>query len=107
MLHNFWNDESGFLVSAELVLVATITIIALVVGLSEIAVALNTELDDVANAIGSLNQSYGFSGFHAVSDKAKSYSSGSRFDDASDDCDLTTSCDLICGIPFARTESRN
>ena len=31
------NDEAGFIVSAELVLVATIAVLAMVVGLSELA----------------------------------------------------------------------
>ena len=58
-----WNDEHGFVISAELVLVMTIAVLAMIVGLSEVAVAVNTELNDISNAIGSLNQSYVYSGF--------------------------------------------
>lgn len=105
MWNSFWNDETGFLVSAEMVLVATIVVLALVVGLSEIAVALTTELDDIGNAIGALNQSYSFSGFTAIDTKVKSFYAGSRFNDATDDCDLSTSCSLVCGFPVDRTES--
>ena len=53
-----WNDEAGFIVSAELVLIATIAVLAMVVGLSEVANALNQELEDVASAFGSVNQSF-------------------------------------------------
>lgn len=105
MLRKFWNDEEGFIISAELVLVATITVISLVVGLSEIAVAINTELDDVANAIGCLNQSYAFTGFHAIDTKFKAATAGARFDDAADDCDKTTSCDIVCGPPHRPNEN--
>ena len=38
------NDEAGVIISAELVLVLTIGVLAMIVGLSEVAVAINTEL---------------------------------------------------------------
>ena len=96
MLKNLWNDESGVIISAELALVLTIAVLAMVVGLSEVAVAVNTELNDISNAIGALNQSYFYTGFRADGQgKPKSANSGSRFDDAHDDCDTNTTCDLI------------
>jgi len=99
MFRNFWNDECGFVISAELVLVLTIAVLAMIVGLSEVAVAVNTELNDISNAIGALNQSYGFTGFHGTGSKTKSAVSGSIFKDKDvDDCDSNTSCDLVCGI---------
>ncbi len=100
MIRNLWLDESGFVISAELVLVLTIAVLAMIVGLSEVAVAVNTELNDVSNAIGSLNQSYAYTGFAAVSpssEKLKSNVAGSMFNDAVDDCDLNTTCDLVTG----------
>jgi Flp pilus assembly pilin Flp len=51
------NDENGFLISAELILVATIAVLGMVVGLSEIAFGINNELEDVGAAFGSVNQS--------------------------------------------------
>jgi len=101
MLRNFWNDECGFVISAELVLVLTIAVLAMIVGLSEVAVAVNTELNDISNAIGALNQSYGYTGFHGTGSKTKSAVSGSIFKDAVDDCDANTTCDLVCGISAA------
>lgn len=103
MLRQLFNDEGGAVISAELVLVLTILVIGVIVGLSEVAVAVNTELNDVSNAIGSLDQSFFFTGFHAVDGKAKSSNAGSRFTDAHDDCDKNTSCDLVCGPPIADT----
>ena len=38
------HDEAGFIVSAELVLVATVGVLAMVVGLSEVALNVNNEL---------------------------------------------------------------
>ena len=61
-LRALWNNESGMVVSAELVLVLTIAVIGMIVGLSEVAVAVNTELNDVSNAIGALDQSFFFTG---------------------------------------------
>jgi hypothetical protein len=92
------NDENGFIVSSELVLVATIAVLALVVGLSEVAVAVNTELNDLSNAFGALNQSYSFTGFSAQGNcKTKSSFGGSCFTDQVDDCDRNQSCDIVGG----------
>jgi Flp pilus assembly pilin Flp len=102
MFKRFWNDESGVVISAELALVLTIAVIAVIVGLSEVAVAVNTELNDVSNAIGSLDQSYFFTGMcghDQHSGKMKSMVSGSRFNDSIDDCDRNTSCDIVTGPP--------
>ena len=62
LLSSLFNDDAGFIISAELVLVATILVIGLVVGLSSVAAGVNSELNDVGNAFGSVNQSYSFSG---------------------------------------------
>ncbi len=97
MLKNFWLDQNGAVVSIELVLIITIAVLALIVGWSEVAVAVNTELNDISNAVGALNQSYQFSGFAACSpNKIKSAFGGSRFHDNVDDCDTNGSADLVC-----------
>ncbi|MBI3861799.1 MAG: branched-chain amino acid aminotransferase [Planctomycetia bacterium] len=82
----FYNDEAGFVVSAELILVSTITVLALVCGLSEVAYGINGELEDVGAAFGSLNQSFCFSGFSTCGCK-NNKSSGSCFTDHTDLCD--------------------
>ena len=78
------NDENGFLMSAELILIGTIGVLGLVVGLSEVSFAINNELEDVASAFSSMNQSYSTSGSHS---KRKGRGSGSGFDDERDNCD--------------------
>jgi hypothetical protein len=62
MLHRLWNDEAGFVISAELVLVATILVIGLIVGMTSLRNQIVQELVDVGQAIGSLSQSYCFAG---------------------------------------------
>jgi len=103
MLKSFLRDESGAIISAELVLVLTIVVIGVIVGLSELAVAINTELNDISNAIGALDQGFFFTGFHATNDKIKSAVNGSRFTDTHEACDQNTDCDLICGPPIFPT----
>ncbi len=92
ILTNLLHDEAGFIVSAELVLVATIGVLSLIVGLSEVAFNINQELEDVGSAIGSINQTYQYNG--AAGHKGQS--SGSAFWDNRDagDCD----CDIVCSV---------
>lgn len=54
--------QAGFIVSAELILIATILVIGLIVGMVAVRDATNAELEDVAEAIGALDQSYFFFG---------------------------------------------
>jgi Flp pilus assembly pilin Flp len=56
LLKKLLDDETGFVISTELILVATIVSLSMVIGLSEVARAVNTELVDVANAYNRLNQ---------------------------------------------------
>ena len=106
-MRNLWNDEAGFVISAELVLVLTIGVLAMIVGLSEVAVSVNNELNDISNAVGNLNQSYSFTGFKGGVKGGgvlnKSSYSGTTWVDAADDCDGNGSCDLVCGAQVAVT----
>ena len=58
ILNALKNDENGFVVSAELVLVGTICVLGMIVGLSELSFNVNQELEDVGSAIGNINQTY-------------------------------------------------
>lgn len=101
MFQRLWNDESGVVVSAELALILTIAVLAIIVGLSEVAIAINTELNDISNAFGALDQSYFYTGQTAHDrgfGKLKSFIAGSRFHDRVDDCDRNDSCDIVCGV---------
>jgi len=101
ILTQLLHDENGFIISAELVLVATILVIGLIVGLSEIQHAMVTELNDVADAIGSLNQSYYFSGFSKRNNTkggVGAFTRGSAFYDSFDECD-NNQCQITCNPP--------
>lgn len=83
MLNRLWNDQAGFVVSAELVLIATILVIGLIVGWATVRDQVVQELGDVAAAISDINQSYTWS---AVTGHTSSVA-GTFFDDTTDFCD--------------------
>ena len=58
LLAKLWRDEAGVLLSAEAVVVGTVAVVGLTTGLTVVAKAVNEELQDVAFAIRSLDQSY-------------------------------------------------
>lgn len=55
LLKNLWTDKKGFIVSSELILVSTMVGLAMVVGLSEVSSAVNSELSDVAQGFSNCN----------------------------------------------------
>jgi len=91
-------------------LIATILVIGMIVGLSEIQHAVVQELGDVADAIGVLNQSFGYTGFSASKSgfkgQIKSFTEGSEFEDKQDDCD-DNQCDLSCDSPNPESDKNN
>ena len=102
ILNCLWQDEAGFVVSAELVLISTIVVLSLVVGLSEVANGVNEELEDVGSAVGSLNQTMRYSGFCGH----KGFIAGSSFNDTPDFCDGQN--DITCdGHVRAEGQSQN
>ncbi|QGQ23200.1 hypothetical protein F1728_11180 [Gimesia benthica] len=58
LLTNFWRDEAGLVMSAELVMLGTVGVIGATVGLSAASTAINDELVEFSHAIRSLDQSY-------------------------------------------------
>ena len=76
------NDEAGFIISAELVIVATIAVLGMIVGLSEVSMNVNNELEDLGSAFGSMNQSYTVQGLRHYA-----HTGGSQFHDKTDFCD--------------------
>ncbi|MFH1303534.1 MAG: branched-chain amino acid aminotransferase [Planctomycetota bacterium] len=82
VINQLINDEAGFIVSAELVLISSIAVLAMIVGLSEVANNVNQELEDVGSAFSSINQSYKLSYSHGH----KGCTDPSSFNDQSDFC---------------------
>lgn len=58
LFSKLWNDENGVLLSAEAVVVGTVAVVGLTTGLTVVARSVSEELQDVAFAIRSLDQSY-------------------------------------------------
>jgi hypothetical protein len=83
VLGMFWKSEDGFVVSSELILVATMLVIGMLTGLNTIRDQVVQELADVADAISEVNQSYSYSGVtsHSAS------TAGSGFNDTNDFCE--------------------
>ncbi len=93
LFQRFWKDEAGFVVSSELVLIATVLVIGLLVGLATVREQLVQELGDVADAISEINQSYSFSGITGH----HSSTAGSLFADTQDECDTDTADNAAAG----------
>ena len=102
-MSRLWNEDVGAIISAEIMLVASILVIGMVVGLTSLRDSVVTELADVGQALAQVNQSYSFGtiqGHH-------SFSNGGAFVDLEDFCDnaitLTNTgnskCVVICTVP--------
>ncbi len=102
MLKKLWNDESGAIVSLEIVLIGTILGIGVITGLTSLRDAVITELADLGGAISWLDQSYTIHGVTAHS-SATSGTAHRDFRDYCDDGTATTAerCLVICGGTFA------
>lgn len=89
MLRTLLNDENGFVISAELMLVITLMFCAAAVGWAAVRDALVNELNDVSHAIGAVSQSYNVTGFKKEKDIGKPHGecSGFGFNDDADECD--------------------
>ena len=82
LLTKLWNDECGIVISTEMVVITSITLLATIVGLESLANAIAFEFNDIGNALTSIVQSYSFTGFQGSGGgKTKSSYSGSSFQD--------------------------
>ncbi|MEW4490491.1 branched-chain amino acid aminotransferase [Thalassoglobus sp. JC818] len=79
-LKQLLSDESGFVVSSELVLVGTIAVTGTLVGLVEVRNSAVNELNDLGDSLENLNQSYCYGGLAGC----RSATAGSQFIDQVD-----------------------
>lgn len=84
--HKLRDDESGFLVSSELVIVGTVGVLAMVVGLEAISSSVVQELNDLASAFGAMSQSYNY---RSIAKVGHARISGAGYYDNGDFCDCT------------------
>ncbi|MCX7418203.1 MAG: hypothetical protein NT013_01535 [Planctomycetia bacterium] len=80
------DEESGFLISSELVIVGTVGVLAMVVGLEAISSSVIQELNDLASAFGAMSQSYNY---RSIAKIGHARISGAGYNDRGDYCDCT------------------
>lgn len=101
-MRKLFNDEVGFVISAELVLVLTIAVLGMVVGLASVRDSINAELVDLSNAFGAIDQTFNVRGSYKPSDTRKDHAmvAGFGFNDKTDDCDCKNIEYIdVCGKP--------
>jgi len=103
MFTKLLKDEAGFVVSSELVLIATMLVLGLIVGLSAVRQAISQELADLATAIGRISQDYSYSGItgHSASVAGSIFTDENDFcEDAADSTDgATNACMSVVTAP--------
>ncbi|MFN3157976.1 MAG: branched-chain amino acid aminotransferase [Rubinisphaera brasiliensis] len=92
LIRDLYADEAGFIISSEMVLVGTITVLGMVVGLSEVAFNINQELEDVGSAFGSINQAYSYTGAAGGKGSSNGSSNNDEWDHGDHDGDVI--CDV-------------
>jgi hypothetical protein len=104
VFHRLWTEDAGAILSAEVMLVASILVIGVIAGLTSLRDSVTTELADLAQALGNINQSYSYSGTQGH----HTFNGGGQFVDNYDFCDvasLTTfqssKCVTICSVGVA------
>jgi hypothetical protein len=90
-MRKLFNDEAGFVVSAELALIVTLIFTAVAVGVAVARDALVTEYNDISEMIGVMDQSWNVQG-QSVSDgglgaKGHGSNKGMGYNDEQDICD--------------------
>ncbi len=81
-----WRDEHGVILSTEIVVVGSVLVIGLITGMTCLQEAVNGEMEDLAGAFSSLDQSYSFAG--QVGDKrCPVCTAGSSYHDCQKSCE--------------------
>ena len=108
-MRKLFNDEAGLVVSAELVLVLTIGVLAMAVGLAAARDAVTHELNDLAEAFGAVSQNYnvvGLSKATGVATTSHGEIDGFGYNDNGDDCDCKAiTITEVCGKTDSSTGS--
>lgn len=94
MMKKLWNDEVGAIVSAEVVLVATILVIGMIVGLSSLRNSVVAELADVGASIGDIDQGYSYTN---VTGHGSETAGGTSIDNH-DHCEGATGPNSLCVV---------
>lgn len=87
MFRTLWQDESGSVGTAELVLILTIMTFGVLVGMKSFRDAAVTEFADLAQALSNLDQSYSFAGTEIAWGGSTLTTAGFWYADQLDFCD--------------------
>ena len=86
MAASFLRNDHGFIITSEFLLSATVTVLGLLVGISNIRNSLLLELQEIGAVIGMLNQSYTYTGVSAGDPSSGGpVTQGGLFEDTTDD----------------------
>jgi Flp pilus assembly pilin Flp len=87
MFKKLWNDDAG-IVTIEYLVLGTFLALALIVGVTALAASINSELSELAQAVGTFNQNFTSRGYsHCVATKGGSRAIG----------DITSAHDIQSG----------
>lgn len=102
MLKHFVLDESGFVISGEILIIATLAFAAAVVGFVGIRDSIALELHDFSESVGAVSQSYNIPGIQKArgNDTYHCRCSGFGYNDNQDHCDCK-------GISFAAVAGKD
>jgi hypothetical protein len=94
-------DEHGVILSTEIVIVGSLLVIGLITGVACLQKSVNGELQDLAGAIGALDQSYSFSSFRKAGTLGRccAYTAGSSYSNCEND---SQKCGAIVGCTEVR-----
>lgn len=67
MLQQLWNDDAGYIVTTEMLLIFVILVLGLIAGLANLRMAIVTELTESGLALLNLNQGYTIAGLTGCS----------------------------------------
>jgi len=87
-------DDAGVIVTPEIIIITTVGVLSLIAGWNAVSQALAFELGDVANSVGSLNQSYSYRGLLA---RGQASCGGGGFADAASTFNVQTRAATING----------
>ena len=79
LVGKIFRDESGMIVSSEIILVGTILVLGSIAGLTSLHYALNGELKDAANAVESMGGGQGYTYFLSDSEGVPEISGDGTF----------------------------
>lgn len=85
MWYQFWNDEEGFILSTEAILLGTLVVIGVIVGLAEVRNSVVQELGDFSQAVAWLSQTFQYTSVDSTNVAGDIATSGSTFIDSDDD----------------------